>query len=108
MAEKYYLNGIEKNDINAMHNLGHYYADIKNEKNTNYDLAKKYWQMAIENNCVDTMRDLGYYYNNIENNDDLMEKYYLMFLQNNCKNTKALFVNSNRNLGTLIIYHLLQ
>jgi len=88
LAEKYYLQAIEKGHADAMFNLGNLYRN--QEK---YDLAEKYYLQAIEKGDANAMFNLGLLYYNQEKYD-LAEKYYLQAIEKG--NAKAM-----SNLGTL-------
>src|SRR3989304_6597576 len=60
----YYLKAIDKNNSNAMNELGDYYYLVEQ----NYEKAIQYYLMAVEKNNCESMYSLGNYYNIIEKN----------------------------------------
>jgi hypothetical protein len=75
LTKKYYLQGIEKNNVHAMYNYALLCEDIDD-----YSEMKKFFKMAIHLGDVESMTSLGYYYYNIDNYDK-MKKYYLMAIE---------------------------
>ena len=83
-AKKYYLMGINENDIYCMTNLADYYEKIKK----NYEKTVKYYTMAIDHGDLRAMNFLGLLYFKKENYIDA-EKYFLLALENG--NNSALY-----------------
>jgi TPR repeat protein len=75
LMKKYYLLAIEKNNTDAMNNLGLYYQEQKES-----DLMKKYLLMAIESGNSTAMFNLGFYYDE-QKEYELMKKYYIMAIE---------------------------
>ena len=71
--KKYYLQAIEHNNINAMHNLSAYYTNTE----INNELAEKYLLCAVNLGSLQSMNLLAIFYQSIKNYDE-MEKYYKM------------------------------
>jgi TPR repeat protein len=88
LAEKYYLQAIEKGHVEAMFNLGNLYKD-----QGKFDLAEKYWFQAIEKGDVKAMFNLGNLYKDQEKYE-LAEKYWFQAIEKG--DVKAMF-----NLGLL-------
>ena len=76
---------IEKNNSDAMYDLGYYYHSIEKD----YDNMKKYYLMAIEKGNSKAMNNLGYYYQHVMEDYDNMKKYYIMAVEKN--NSEAMF-----------------
>ena len=84
--KKYYLMAIEKNNHNAMNNLGKYYQFIEK----NYSLMEKYYLMAIEKNNETAASNLANYYY-VEKNYNQMEKYLFIAINDNHKNDNYIY-----------------
>ena len=68
--KKYYLMAIDKDNSNAMCNLGNYYKDIND-----YELMRKYYLMAIEKENINAMYSLGLWYKEQEDDFNIKEDY---------------------------------
>ena len=73
-AETYYLQAIEKGDINSMHSLGLLYGGEKG----NFQEARKYFRMAADEGHTDAMFYLALLYEKALDNPEQAEKYYQM------------------------------
>jgi tetratricopeptide (TPR) repeat protein len=93
LAERYYRHAVEKNDSNAMNNLGLVYHDQKK-----YDQAERYYLQAIDLGNISAMNNLGHVYNQI-GKYDLAERYYLQAID--LGNVTAM-----HNLGVMYYNHL--
>ena len=73
-AETYYLQAIEKGDINSMHSLGLLYGGEKG----NFQEARKYFRMAADEGHTDAMFHLALLYEKALDSIPQAEKYYQM------------------------------
>jgi TPR repeat protein len=81
VAEKYYLNAIERGGIKALFNLALLYENHKQK----YDLAEKYYLLAIKKGEKDSLNNMGVLYTK-QQKYDLAEKYYLLAVENGYAN----------------------
>jgi TPR repeat protein len=70
-AEHYYLQAIKNGHIDAMHNLGGLYIQLKK-----YDLAEHYYLQAIKNGNINAIHNLGFMYFELKKYDQA-EHYYM-------------------------------
>jgi len=118
-TKDYFLQAIEKNNIDAMNNMAiyyHYIKDITTEQPIlediplAYENAVKYYKMAIDNGDFLANARLAEFYNYNDSDYELMLKYYLIAIENNDKTSMynlAEYYKYKNNYDDMLKYYIM-